>query len=165
MPRVTPESAFNLSADDSLGFPDETVLESVTFPDTVVVEVTERTPILAWRVGDSTFLADRDGVLFALATGGADDGLPSVADGRLGSRTGLSVGPRPPPGAPGGGAARSKTPPRPGIEGGTALSADPARKGSSAAPATPSTRSGAHTASHGGTSWPLAIARPRYSIT
>jgi hypothetical protein len=65
----------------------------VALPDTLVVTVTERTPILAWRVGDATFLGDRDGVLFALATPGDDSsGLPTINDDRLASRTGLAIG-------------------------------------------------------------------------
>jgi cell division septal protein FtsQ len=68
----------------------------VHLPDTLVVSVTERTPILAWRVGDVTFLADRDGVLFALAAKGGDDaaGLPVIVDGRSMSRAVFGVGTR-----------------------------------------------------------------------
>jgi cell division septal protein FtsQ len=68
----------------------------VSLPDTVVVNVVEREPILAWRVGDATFLVDRDGVLFALTTADAvaAAALPSILDTRLASRSVLGVGTR-----------------------------------------------------------------------
>ncbi len=37
---------------------------AVSLPDTIVVEVTERDPILVWAAGTTLFLVDRDGVLF-----------------------------------------------------------------------------------------------------
>jgi hypothetical protein len=69
---------------------------SVSLPGTVVVHVTEREPILAWRAGKVTFLVDRDGVLFALASAneGAAAGLPTINDARAASAIGLSVGAR-----------------------------------------------------------------------
>jgi hypothetical protein len=38
---------------------------SVVLPDTLVVEVEEREPVLSWRVGPRSFLVDADGRLFA----------------------------------------------------------------------------------------------------
>jgi cell division septal protein FtsQ len=66
----------------------------VALPDAIVVHVTERTPILAWRVGDVTFLVDRDGMLFALASASKADtaGLPTITDARAISRIVLGVG-------------------------------------------------------------------------
>ncbi|HEY2916091.1 MAG TPA: FtsQ-type POTRA domain-containing protein, partial [Candidatus Limnocylindrales bacterium] len=57
---------------------------SVHLPGTLDVRVTERQPILGWRVGDVTFLVDRDGMLFALAGGAAGDtaAIPIVVDSR-----------------------------------------------------------------------------------
>jgi hypothetical protein len=52
----------------------------VLLPDTVSVAVEERTPILAWRQGDTALLADVEGRLFAVATAG--DPLPTIDDGR-----------------------------------------------------------------------------------
>lgn len=68
----------------------------VALPDTLVVSITERTPILAWRVGGVTFLVDRDGMLFALAGKAAGDApaLPTIIDGRSISRIVLGVGTR-----------------------------------------------------------------------
>ncbi len=37
----------------------------VSLPDTLVVHVIERTPILVWRVGDASYLVDATGTLFA----------------------------------------------------------------------------------------------------
>jgi cell division protein FtsQ len=39
----------------------------VVLPDTLIVTVTERAPILAWRIAAVTYLVDRDGRLFAIA--------------------------------------------------------------------------------------------------
>lgn len=66
----------------------------VALPDRLVVDVVERTPILAWGVGETLFLVDRDGHLFALGTPEvvAAAKLPILTDGRLASRAGLSVG-------------------------------------------------------------------------
>ena len=68
----------------------------VRLPDTLAVTVTERQPILAWRVGDVTFLVDREGMLFALASnvGGSVAGLPTILDGRSGSTAILGIGTR-----------------------------------------------------------------------
>lgn len=66
---------------------------AVSLPDTLVVDVTERVAILAWSVGETRFLVDRDGVLFAVAEPGAvvAAGLPAIADSRTVS-AGLTVG-------------------------------------------------------------------------
>jgi hypothetical protein len=67
---------------------------SVVLPDRLVVAVTERTPILAWRVGDVTFLVDREGMLFHWVATGSDEaaGLPTIVDRRSLSPFALSVG-------------------------------------------------------------------------
>ncbi len=69
---------------------------SVVLPDRLVVSVTERTPILAWHVGTTTFLVDRAGLLFyAVAASSADTeaaGLPTIDDRRSESPADLSVG-------------------------------------------------------------------------
>lgn len=66
---------------------------AVSLPDTLVVAVTEREAILVWSVGESGFLVDREGVLFARTEPGttADDGLAIIADSRPAS-TSLAVG-------------------------------------------------------------------------
>jgi hypothetical protein len=68
----------------------------VGLPGTLAVQVTERQPILAWRVGDVTFLVDRDGMLFALAGQGTADTsrLPTILDARAGSKAILAIGAR-----------------------------------------------------------------------
>jgi cell division septal protein FtsQ len=63
---------------------------SVGLPDTVVVDVEERRPILVWQVGERAFLADGTGLLFAervdpVPAAVAD--LPVVVDERRGSRS------------------------------------------------------------------------------
>jgi cell division septal protein FtsQ len=67
---------------------------SVALPDRLVVSVTERTPILAWRVGDVTFLVDREGMLFrwVASKSAAAAGLPTIVDRRSLSPVALSVG-------------------------------------------------------------------------
>lgn len=69
---------------------------SVALPDTLVVAVTERTPILAWRVADVTFLVDREGMLFKWLAKGSElaAGLPTIVDARAISRVILGVGSR-----------------------------------------------------------------------
>lgn len=66
----------------------------VRLPDTLAVTVTEREPILAWQVGDATYLVDREGMLFALASSapGTLATLPTIVDGRAGSRAVLAIG-------------------------------------------------------------------------
>ncbi|HLX35983.1 MAG TPA: FtsQ-type POTRA domain-containing protein [Candidatus Limnocylindrales bacterium] len=67
---------------------------TVSLPSTLMVRVTERTPILVWRVGDSRFLVDAAGVLFASADPGSAGAasLPTVIDDRTMSATLLAVG-------------------------------------------------------------------------
>ena len=67
---------------------------AVQLPGTLSVTVTERQPILAWRVGDATFLVDRDGMLFALAGKGTGNAaaIPTIVDSRAGSPAVLSIG-------------------------------------------------------------------------
>ena len=66
---------------------------SVSLPDTLVVTIEERSAILTWRVGDSLYLVDREGVIFATAAPDAATSatLPTVADSRPGSAK-LGVG-------------------------------------------------------------------------
>ncbi len=68
---------------------------SVSLPDTLVVEISERAAILVWQVGASRFLVDADGVLFApakLRDPGAsaltviDDSRPDALALQVGSR-------------------------------------------------------------------------------
>jgi membrane-associated protease RseP (regulator of RpoE activity) len=73
---------------------------SVRLPDSLVVRVEERTPILVWRVGARRYLADADGRLFARigedpaeAAAAKAAALPVVEDRRAAS-AGLSVGGR-----------------------------------------------------------------------
>jgi len=67
---------------------------SIALPDRLVVAVTERTPIVAWKVGGVTFLVDRDGMPFRwFPTGDAAvAGLPAIDDRRSASRVVISVG-------------------------------------------------------------------------
>jgi len=66
----------------------------IGLPTSLVVQVAERDPILAWRVGDTTFLVDREGRLFATIAPGdvAALGVPVVADDRVASPLDLTVG-------------------------------------------------------------------------
>ena len=72
---------------------------SVRLPDSLVVRVEERTPILVWRVGARRYLVDAEGRLFARLGEDADTrpagaaALPVVEDRRATS-AGLSVGGR-----------------------------------------------------------------------
>lgn len=56
----------------------------VSLPDTLVVEVVEREPILIWAVGETRFLVDRDGVIFAVLPPGSTSSpdLTVIADSR-----------------------------------------------------------------------------------
>ena len=69
---------------------------SVALPGSLVVSIVEREAILAWRVGDTVYLVDRDGALFATtdAAGAAAAKLPVVVDGRVASPLTLAVGVR-----------------------------------------------------------------------
>lgn len=69
---------------------------SVALPNRLQLSITERQPILAWRVGETTFLVDRDGVLFATGdpASGSGPSLPVVTDERAASPSSLAVGGR-----------------------------------------------------------------------
>ncbi len=60
---------------------------SVSLPHAITITVRERVPILIWQVGDNRFLADSDGVLFAVldAAAAGDAHVPTVVDRRAGS--------------------------------------------------------------------------------
>ncbi len=67
---------------------------SVELPDTLVVTLHEREPILIWSIGDRRFLVDTDGDLFAKLDGTPSpsiSALPVVEDQRA-SSAGLSLG-------------------------------------------------------------------------
>lgn len=67
---------------------------AIGLPDSLVVRLEERTPILVWRVGARRYLVDRDGRLFARIGDeppAAAAALPVVEDRRATS-AGLSVG-------------------------------------------------------------------------
>lgn len=66
---------------------------SVSLPDTLVVEIREREAIMAWGVGESRFLVDREGVVFAQVDAGSSamSDIPTIEDSRPGSAT-LAVG-------------------------------------------------------------------------
>jgi POTRA domain, FtsQ-type len=69
---------------------------SVQLPDTLVVTIREREPILVWRVGERRYLADSAGMLFARVADNATaeaGALPVVDDHRAAS-AGLSIGVR-----------------------------------------------------------------------
>jgi cell division septal protein FtsQ len=69
---------------------------SVRLPDTLVVQLTERAPILVWRVGQRRFLADAEGYLFGeLGDGSSAEAkaLPIIDDRRTAS-VGLTLGVR-----------------------------------------------------------------------
>jgi hypothetical protein len=72
------------SADVAVGLPD----------GVVVVRIEERRPVLAWQVGDTRFLADASGMLFAVVDTKAalPDGVAVVQDRRIGAGTALAVG-------------------------------------------------------------------------
>jgi cell division septal protein FtsQ len=66
----------------------------VALPDTLVVQVAEREPILVWRIGARDYLVDDEGQLFARVgedPPGGVAGLPVIEDRRAAS-AGLSVG-------------------------------------------------------------------------
>jgi cell division septal protein FtsQ len=69
---------------------------SVALPDTLVVSLTERVPLLVWQVAEHEYLVDRDGTLFAQigdpAPGDAAT-LPRIDDQRAASAA-LAVGSR-----------------------------------------------------------------------
>lgn len=68
---------------------------SVGLPDAnVVVRIEERQPVLAWQVGDTRFLADAGGLIFASVAASAKlpAGVAVVDDRRTGSGAALVVG-------------------------------------------------------------------------
>ncbi|HEX8024778.1 MAG TPA: FtsQ-type POTRA domain-containing protein, partial [Candidatus Limnocylindrales bacterium] len=66
----------------------------VGLPSSLELQVTERQPILAWRVGETVFLVDRDGTLFADVDAAAVKtlGVPTVLDARVASPFSIVVG-------------------------------------------------------------------------
>ena len=70
---------------------------SVELPDSaIVVTIEEREAILAWEAGDTRFLADRSGVLFASIPldGALPPGVAVVEDRRLGAPGSFAIGER-----------------------------------------------------------------------
>ena len=67
---------------------------SVRLPESLVVRLEERTPILVWRVGARRYLVDADGRLFARVgdDGAADTGALPVVEDRRATSAGLSIG-------------------------------------------------------------------------
>ena len=69
----------------------------VTLPDAALqVAITERVPILAWEAGDTRYLADGDGVVFATIPADTDPpaGVAVVEDRRAGSNGRFAIGSR-----------------------------------------------------------------------
>jgi len=67
---------------------------SIELPDTVRVHIDEREPVLIWAAGESRFLVDRAGLLFAPATGETPEAIADlrvINDTRT-TASGLSVG-------------------------------------------------------------------------
>jgi len=66
----------------------------VGLPASLELQVAERQPILAWRVGETVFLVDRDGRLFAHVDAAAVKtlGVPTVVDDRVASPFSIVVG-------------------------------------------------------------------------
>jgi cell division septal protein FtsQ len=62
---------------------------SIELPDTVRVRIDERQPILIWAAGESRFLVDRAGLLFATA---ADEAAATIADLKVIHDTRTSAG-------------------------------------------------------------------------
>jgi cell division protein FtsQ len=67
---------------------------SVRLPESLVVRLEERTPILVWRVGARRYLVDGDGRLFARVGEDAavDTGALPVVEDRRATSAGLSIG-------------------------------------------------------------------------
>ncbi|HMA46836.1 MAG TPA: FtsQ-type POTRA domain-containing protein, partial [Frankiaceae bacterium] len=68
---------------------------SIQLPDAaVVVRIEERTPVLAWQVGDTRFLADATGTIFATVDTNAvlPQGVVVVEDRRTGAGAPLAIG-------------------------------------------------------------------------
>ena len=72
------------AADVSVGLPDANV----------VVRIAERRPVLAWQVGDTRFLADADGTVFAqvASTAKLPAGVAVIDDRRTGAGGALAIG-------------------------------------------------------------------------
>ncbi len=67
----------------------------VSLPDTLVVHVTEREPLIVWKVGDVHYLADSTGTLFSTVDQAPPDaatGIPAIIDDRSASTGALRVG-------------------------------------------------------------------------
>lgn len=70
---------------------------SVQLPDAVlVVRIDERVPVLAWQVGHTSYIADREGVIFAIVADGgtAPAGIAVIQDRRAGAGAGFAIGSR-----------------------------------------------------------------------
>lgn len=70
---------------------------SVSLPDAAaVVSIEERRPVLAWEVGNTRYVADKDGVIFAEvdASSALPAGVALVEDRRGGGAAGLEIGGR-----------------------------------------------------------------------
>jgi POTRA domain, FtsQ-type len=69
---------------------------SATLPGTLVVRIAERRPVLVWAVGNTRFLIDREGVVFATDSAGSGPAasLPTVADNRADSTSAIRIGSR-----------------------------------------------------------------------
>jgi cell division septal protein FtsQ len=70
---------------------------SASLPGTLVVRIAERRPVLVWAVGATSFLVDREGVVFAATTsaGSGDTAkVPLVTDNRADSASALRIGSR-----------------------------------------------------------------------
>ena len=68
---------------------------AVELPDAIVrVSVDERVPVLAWQVGDTRYIADRDGVIFATLAGDAalPAGMAVIEDRRVDPEQLLAIG-------------------------------------------------------------------------
>jgi POTRA domain, FtsQ-type len=69
---------------------------SVRLPDTLVVQVDEREPVLVWQTGARRHLVDSEGSIFARVEDKSDSGVADlpVVDDRRAASAGLSVGRR-----------------------------------------------------------------------
>lgn len=67
---------------------------SVSLPHELTIEIEERTPILAWQAGPTTWLIDASGVLFAAADAAevSASKVPTVVDARAASETSFALG-------------------------------------------------------------------------
>jgi POTRA domain-containing FtsQ-type protein len=69
---------------------------SVALPDALVVRIEERSPVLAWQVGDERYIADGEGAIFAVvdASTALPDGVAVVDDRRQPAPGDLRIGGR-----------------------------------------------------------------------